>query len=119
MDPRIRLVESIINKKNRSSIPNFKSGDTLNVYLKIKDANKERIQLFQGVVIQRKNTSTNGETFTIRKLVGAIGVEKIFPIFSPLIDKIEVVRRGLVRRARLYYLLDKQGKQAKVKERRT
>ena len=98
------------------NIPDFKAGDTLNVHVRIKEGNKERIQLYQGTVIQRKNYGTNGETFTVRKISNGIGVERIFPILSPSIEKIEVLRRGKVRRAKLYYLRGKQGKAAKIKE---
>lgn len=96
--------------------PNFKAGDTINVHVKITEGNKERIQQFQGVVIQRKNTNTNGETFTVRKISNSVGVERIFPIASPSIDKIELIRQGKVRRARIYYLRGRQGKAARIKE---
>ena len=114
----IKLVEATCSAP-RKEFPNFSAGDDLNVYVKIKEGAKERIQQFQGTVIQRKGRSTNGETFTIRKLSGGVGVERIFPLCSPNIDKIEVVRRGVVRRARLYYLRGKQGKAARVKGKRT
>jgi len=99
------------------SIPNFSSGDTLTVYYKIKEGNKERIQFFKGVVIQRRGSGTT-ETFTIRKMSSGIGVERIFPINSPLIDKIEVNKKGKVRRARIFYLRDLTGKSARIKEKR-
>ncbi|MEM9417245.1 MAG: 50S ribosomal protein L19 [Bacteroidota bacterium] len=118
MNPRIQLVEATSNER-RQSFPAFQAGDNVNVYVKIKEGSKERIQQFQGTVIQRKNVNTNGETFTVRKISGGVGVERIFPLLSPNIDKIEVTRRGAVRRARLYYLRGKQGKAAKVKERRS
>ena len=118
MDARIKLVESAY-KTPKKEFPSFSAGDDLKVYVKIKEGNKERIQQFQGTVIQRKHPNTNGETFTIRKVSGGVGVERIFPLHSANIDKIEVVRRGVVRRARLYYLRGKQGKAASVKERRT
>ena len=89
----------------------------INVHIKIKEGNKERIQQFQGTVLQRKNPGTNGETFTLRKISDSIAVEKIMPIFSPYIDKIELVRKGKVRRARIFYLRDRKGKSAKIKER--
>jgi large subunit ribosomal protein L19 len=85
--------------------------------VKIREGNKERVQVFQGLVIQRKNSGA-GETFTVRKISNGIGVERIFPILSPNIDKIEVMRRGRVRRARLYYMRGKQGKAARVKEKK-
>ena len=117
MNKRIQLIEAAYNER-RQAFPAFKAGDNINVHVKIKEGNKARIQQFQGTVIQRKNVNTNGETFTVRKLSGGVGVERIFPLLSPSIDKIEVTRRGMVRRARLYYLRGKQGKAAKVKEKR-
>ena len=100
----------------RQKHPDFKSGDTINVHVKIREGNKERIQQFQGVVIQRRHPNSNGETFTVRKVSNGVGVERIFPLLSPIIDKIEVIRRGKVRRARLYYLRGRQGKAARIKE---
>lgn len=100
----------------RQKHPDFKPGDTINVHVKIKEGNKERVQQFQGVVIQRRHPNTNGETFTVRKVSNGVGVERIFPLLSPIIDKIEVIRRGKVRRARLYYLRGRQGKAARIKE---
>jgi large subunit ribosomal protein L19 len=111
----IKLVESEFAKV-RESIPSFKPGDTINVHVKIKEGNKERVQQFQGTVIQRRGTGTNGETFTVRKVSNGVGVERIFPIVSPTIDKIEIVKQGSVRRAKLYYLKGKQGKAARIKE---
>ena len=96
--------------------PDFKSGDIINVYIKIREGNKERIQQFQGTVMQRKNVGTNGETFTIRKISDSIAVEKILPLFSPNIQKIDLIRTGKVRRARLFYLRKRKGKQAKIKQ---
>ena len=106
-------------KEKKAAFPDFKAGDTINVHVKIKEGNKERIQQYQGVVIQRKNVNTNGETFTVRKISNGVGVERIFPILSPSIDQIELVRKGSVRRARLFYLRDKKGKGAKIKEDKT
>lgn len=100
----------------RQKHPDFKPGDTINVHVRITEGNKERVQQFQGVVIQRRHPNSNGETFTVRKVSNGVGVERIFPILSPSIDKIEVVRRGKVRRARLYYLRGRQGKAARIKE---
>ncbi|WP_372752074.1 50S ribosomal protein L19 [Labilibaculum sp.] len=97
--------------------PEFKAGDTISVSYKIKEGNKERIQIFRGVVIQIKGTGTT-KTFTIRKMSGNIGVERIIPLSSPLIDKIEVNKRGRVRRARIFYLRELTGKKARIKERR-
>jgi large subunit ribosomal protein L19 len=103
-------------KGKRASLPAFKAGDTINVHVKITEGTKERIQQYQGVVIQRKNMNTNGESFTVRKVSNGVGVERIFPLLSPSIDKIEMVRKGSVRRAKLFYLRDKAGKGAKIKE---
>lgn len=111
----IKLVEQEFAKV-RESIPTFKAGDTVNVHVKIKEGSKERIQQFQGVVIQRRGTSTNGEMFTVRKISNGVGVERIFPITSPTIDKIEVMKVGKVRRAKLNYLKGRQGKSARIKE---
>ena len=104
------------NVEIRKSFPDFKSGDTINVHVKIREGNKERIQQFQGTVIQRKSIRTNGETFTIRKISDSIAVEKILPLFSPNIEKIDIIRKGKVRRARLFYLRKRKGKQAKIKQ---
>jgi len=102
----------------KESLPEFAAGDTINVHVKIKEGNKERIQQFQGTVLQRRNPNSNGETFTVRKISAGIAVERIFPVASPNIDKIEVLRRGKTRRARLFYLRDRMGKSAKIKEKR-
>lgn len=118
MNALIKLVEEA-NSERRKIFPHFQAGDTISVYTKITEGNKERIQQFQGTVIQRRNVSTNGETFTVRKISEGIGVERIFPLLSPSIEKIMVQHRGAVRRARLYYLRGKQGKAARVKERRS
>lgn len=115
MSDLIKLIEAEYNEQ-RKAFPHFQAGDTINVHIKVKEGNKERIQQFQGTVIQRKNVSTNGETFTVRKVSEGIGVERIFPLLSPTLAKIEVKRRGAVRRARLYYLRGKQGKAARIKE---
>jgi large subunit ribosomal protein L19 len=111
----IKIVEQELAKV-RESIPSFKAGDTVNVHVKIKEGNKERVQQFQGVVIQRRGTGTNGESFTVRKISNGVGVERIFPIVSPSIDKIEVTKLGKVRRAKLYYMKGRQGKAARIKE---
>ena len=104
------------NKELSKGFPDFSAGDTINVHVKIREGNNERIQQFQGKVIQRKNVGSNGETFTVRKISDSIAVEKIMPIFSPNIEKIEVLRRGKVRRARIFYLRKRKGKNAKIKE---
>ncbi|BDD02751.1 50S ribosomal protein L19 [Aureibacter tunicatorum] len=117
MSDLIKLIEEEYKEK-RAALPEFKAGDTVNVYCKIKEGEKERIQQYQGTVIQIKNVGSNGETFTVRKISNGIGVERIFPMLSPNIDKIEVIRRGAVRRARLYYLRGRYGKSARIKEKR-
>ena len=117
MSELIKYVESQFDKRNPDT-PEFGAGDTVNVHVNIKEGNKERVQQFQGVVLQVKNKNTNGETFTVRKVSNGVAVERIFPINSRIIDKIEVLRRGKVRRARLYYLRDAKGKAARIKERR-
>jgi len=103
-------------KEQRANLPSFASGDTINVHYKIKEGNKERIQQFQGTVMAINNKNSNGETFTVRKVSGDIAVERIFPMLSPNIEKIEVIRRGKVRRAKLYYLRGRKGKAARIKE---
>lgn len=104
-------------KETRAKHPSFGPGDTINVHYKIKEGNKERIQQFQGTVMQVRNQNSNGETFTVRKVSGDIAVERIFPILTPNVDKIEVLRRGKVRRAKLFYLRGRKGKSARIKER--
>ncbi|HET6539689.1 MAG TPA: 50S ribosomal protein L19 [Chryseolinea sp.] len=111
----IKLVEQEYAKV-RDKFPAFKPGDTINVHVKIKEGNKERVQQFQGTVIQRKSRGTNGESFTVRKISNGVGVERIFPLVSPTIDKIELVKEGRVRRAKLYYLKGRQGKAARIRE---
>jgi large subunit ribosomal protein L19 len=115
MSDLLKLIEAEYSQK-RATVPTFKAGDTVNVHVKISEGNKERVQQYQGIVIQRKNVNTNGETFTVRKISNGIAVERIFPLISPSLDKIEVVRKGSVRRARLFYLRDKAGKGARIKE---
>jgi large subunit ribosomal protein L19 len=101
----------------RSDIPEFRPGDTLKVHVKVVEGTRSRIQVFQGVVIRRQGAGVR-ETFTVRKVSFGVGVERTFPVHTPVIDKIEVVTRGDVRRAKLYYLRDLRGKAAKIKERR-
>ena len=101
----------------RSDIPDFGPGDTLKVHVRVVEGNRERTQLFQGVVIRRKGSGVR-ETFTVRKISFGVGVERTFPVHSPIVSKIEVVTRGDVRRAKLYYLRDRVGRAAKVKEKR-
>jgi len=114
MSELIKLIENEY-KESVSKLPDFKSGDTINVHVKITEGNKERIQQYQGTVIQRRGAG-NSATFTVRKVSSGIGVERIFPLISPAIDKIEVVRKGSVRRAKLFYLRGKMGKAARIKE---
>lgn len=111
----IKLVEQELGAK-RASIPTFKAGDTINVHVRISEGNKERIQQFQGVVLYRRGSGTNGESFSVRKVSNGVGVERIFPLLSPSIDKIEVLKSGKVRRAKLYYMKGRQGKSARIKE---
>ncbi len=111
----MNFVEEQLNKK--PDFPAFKAGDTITVSYKIKEGNKERIQQFQGVVIQRSGSGTK-ETFTVRKMSGNVGVERIFPIASPFIDQIEVNKKGMVRRGRIFYLRDLTGKKARIKEKK-
>ena len=101
----------------RDDIPAFRAGDTLKVHVKVIEGNRSRIQVFQGIVIRRHGAGV-GETFTVRKVSFGVGVERTFPVHTPIIDKIEVVTRGDVRRAKLYYLRDLRGKAAKIKEKR-
>lgn len=101
----------------RSDIPDFRPGDTLRVHVRVIEGSKERIQVFQGVVIARRGGGTR-ETITVRKISSGVGVERIFPLHSPTVEKYEVVRRGRVRRAKLYYLRDLRGKAARIVERR-
>ena len=112
----IKFVEQELAAK-RVNITEFKPGDTINVHVKISEGNKERIQQFQGVVVYRRGFGTNGESFSVRKISNGVGVERIFPLLSPSIDKIEFVKAGKVRRAKLYYLRGRQGKSARIKER--
>ncbi|HEY4376217.1 MAG TPA: 50S ribosomal protein L19 [Acidimicrobiales bacterium] len=101
----------------RDDVPDFQAGDTLKVHVRVVEGNKQRVQVFQGVVIRRQNGGIH-ETFTVRKLSYGVGVERTFPVHSPIIEKIEVATFGDVRRAKLYYLRDRIGKAAKVKEKR-
>ena len=108
----IKLLEK---EQMRFDLPYFKPGDTVNVHVKIKEGEKERIQVFKGVVIKKRKGATNA-TFTVRKVSYGIGVERIFPFHSPNIDRIDVASRGRVRRSRLYYLRKRRGKAARIKE---
>ena len=109
------IIKEIEQEQLKESVPEFAIGDTVKVYGKIKEGNRERIQVFEGTVIKRQGGS-NRETFTVRKTSNGVGVEKTWPLHSPNVEKIEVTRRGKVRRAKLFYLRDRSGKSAKVKE---
>ena len=111
------LVKFVNEQNPKNELPTFNSGDTVTVHYKIKEGNKERIQQYQGVVIQRNGTGVT-ETFTVRKISNSVGVERIFPVNSPNIEKVEVNSRGAVRRAKLYYLRALTGKKARIKEKR-
>jgi len=111
------IMQVLEKEQMRVDIPDFRPGDTVRVHAKIKEGEKERIQVFQGVVIRRRRGNT-GATFTVRKISYGIGVERIFPLHSPVIDKVEVLTRGRVRRGRLYYLRNLRGKAARIKEKR-
>lgn len=104
-----------IEERYKKDIPQFRAGDTLRLKIKVIEGDKERLQPFEGVVIARKGRGAN-ETFTVRKISFGIGVERIFPVYSPSIESIQVMKRGDVRRAKLYYIRDKKGKDAKIKE---
>ena len=116
MHPTVRAFEAELKEKHTIQLPEFGAGDTLSVYVKIKEGNKERTQQFQGTVIQRRNRGTYNETFTVRKVSAGIGVVRVFPLYSPHIEKIDVLRRGHVRRARLFYLRGRSGKSARIRE---
>jgi large subunit ribosomal protein L19 len=109
------IIDEISKRQLRDDIPDFRSGDTVKVHVKIKEGNRERIQIFEGVVIARKGSGVS-ETFTVRKVSYGIGVERIFPVHSPTIEKIEVVSKGKVRRAKLHYLRKLSGKKARIKQ---
>ncbi|NDY70534.1 50S ribosomal protein L19 [Desulfobacter hydrogenophilus] len=113
----VNLIQKIEKEQMRLDIPNFDSGDTVKVHVKIREGEKERIQVFQGVVI-KKTKGLSSARFTVRKISGGVGVERIFPLFSPAIDKVEVVTRGRIRRSKLYYLRNLRGKAARIKEKR-
>ena len=114
----MRALEQLEKEQMRTDLPDFRPGDTVKVYVKIKEGEKERIQIFEGTVI-RKRRGASRSSFTVRKVSYGIGVERIFPTHSPAIDQIEVVQRGKVRRAKLYYLRQLKGRAAKIRELRT
>ena len=109
------IIRAIEKEQIREDLTQFNIGDTIKVHVRIKEGNRERIQVFEGTVIKKQNGGL-GETFTVRRVAYGVGVERTFPINAPIIDKIDVVRRGKVRRAKLFYLRDRVGKAAKVKE---
>ena len=113
----MNLIESINAAQLRTDIPDFRPGDTVRVHAKVVEGTRERIQMFEGVVIARKNSGIN-ETYTVRKISNGVGVERIFPVNMPALQKVEVNQRGKVRRARIYYFRELTGKKAKIKERR-
>ncbi len=109
------IIQSITQEQLRSDLPQLNIGDTVKVYVKVKEGSKERVQMFEGTIISKKHGGIQ-ETFTVRRVSYGVGVERTFPVNSPIIDRIEKVRGGKVRRAKLYYLRDRVGKAAKVKE---
>ena len=109
------LIKQIEAEQLKSDIPQFNVGDTVRVYAKVVEGSKERIQMFEGIVIKKQNGGVR-ENFTVRRIASGVGVEKTWPVHSPRIDHIELVKKGIVRRAKLYYLRDRVGKRAKVKE---
>ena len=111
------IIKAISDEQLKSDIPEFRPGDTVRVNVKVVEGTKERIQAYEGVVIGRKGTGIH-ETFTVRRTSYGVGVERVFPIHSPRIDKIQVLRKGRVRRAKLYYLRDRTGKAARIKDRK-
>ncbi len=113
----MRVLEQIEKEQMRTDLPDFRPGDTVKVHVKIKEGDKERIQVFEGIVI-RKRQGNNRGSFTVRKVSDGVGVERIFPSHSPAIERIEIVQRGKVRRAKLYYLRQLRGKAARIKEQR-
>ncbi|MBO8472295.1 MAG: 50S ribosomal protein L19 [Bacteroidetes bacterium] len=113
----IKIAEQACANEYRPVLPDFKAGDTITVTYKIKEENKERLQNFRGVVIQRRGAGTTA-TFTVRKISNGVGVERIFPVISPFIEKVEINKYGKVRRARIFYLRGLTGKKARIKERR-
>lgn len=110
-------IKAVTEDQLRKDVPEFRPGDTVRVHVKVVEGQRERIQVFEGVVIQRRNGGIS-ETFTVRKVASGVGVERTFPIHSPRVAKIEVVRLGKVRRAKLFYLRERSGKAARIKERR-
>lgn len=113
----VDLLKSVEQEYIKKDLPPFRPGDTVKVYVKVVEGNRERTQMFEGVVLRRRGSGLN-ETFTVRRVSYGVGVERTFPVHSPRLDRIEVVRRGRVRRARLYYLRNRVGKAARIRERK-
>lgn len=113
----MNLIDEIEKENLKKDVPTFDVGDTVKVFVKVVEGNKERLQAYEGVVIAKKNSSIR-ESFTVRRISYGVGVERTFPLHSPRIAKVEVVRKGRVRRAKLYYLADRKGKSARVREKR-
>ncbi|MBE3586500.1 50S ribosomal protein L19 [Desulfofundulus thermocisternus] len=113
----MNLIQSLEQEQMKTDIPDFRPGDTVKVHVKVVEGNRERVQVFEGVVIRRRGGGLS-ETFTVRRVSYGVGVERTFPLHSPRIERIEVVRRGHVRRARLYYLRQLRGKAARIRDRR-
>ena len=111
----MNIIEALDKEQLRSDIPEFRAGDTVKVYVKVVEGTRERVQLFEGVVISRSGSGVR-EMFTVRRISYGVGVERTFPVHSPRLEKIVVARKGVVRRAKLYYLRERQGKAAKIKE---
>ena len=109
------IIKKLEAEQMKAEAPQFNTGDTVRVHAKVKEGNRERVQVFEGTVIKKQGGS-NRETFTVRKLSNGVGVEKTWPLHSPIVEKVEVIRRGKVRRAKLFYLRERSGKRAKVKE---
>jgi large subunit ribosomal protein L19 len=117
LEEKMDAIEIIEREQMRGDMPDFNPGDTVKVHARIREGDKERVQVFQGVVI-RKRGGTTGATFTVRKVSYGVGVERVFPMHSPIIDRVEILTRGKVRRAKLYYLRNLRGKAARIKEKR-
>jgi large subunit ribosomal protein L19 len=113
----MNTLDALDAQSQRTDIPNFRAGDTVKVHARVVEGNRSRVQIFQGVVIRRQGAGLR-ETFTVRKVSFGVGVERTYPVHSPAVDRIEIVTRGDVRRAKLYYLRDLRGKAAKIKEKR-
>ena len=112
----MNIIEALDKEQLRSDIPEFRAGDTVKVYVKVVEGTRERVQMFEGVVISRSGSGVR-EMFTVRRISYGVGVERTFPVHSPRLEKIVVARKGVVRRAKLYYLRDRSGKAAKIRER--